>query len=135
MQSVTVKLPDTLYQRMRQRARERNRSIEEEVVEVVEQAIAAAASPATSDLLAELSHLTDEDLWQAARMRVPKGKAERMQELVWKQQAEGLTTAEDDEANQLQQYAQRVMLVRAEAAALLAGRGHDVSELISSAGE
>jgi plasmid stability protein len=134
MQSVTVKLPDTLYQRMRQRARERNRSIEDEVVEAVEQAI-ATVPPAISDLLAELPHLTDEDLWQAARMHVPEAKAERMQELVWKQQAEGLTTAEDDEANQLQQYAQRVMLVRAEAAALLAGRGHDVSELIPSGGE
>ncbi len=135
MQSVTVQLPDSLYQRMRRRARERNRSVEDEVAEVVERAFAEDVSPATADLLAQLPHLTDQDLWQAARMRVPADKAERMQELIWKEQAEGLTVAEQDEATQLQQYARRIMLVRGEAAALLAERGYDVSELIASAGE
>lgn len=135
MQSVTVKLPDSLYQRMRRRARERNRTVEDEVAEVVERALADEVAPATADLLEQLPHLGDQDLWQAARMRVPAGKAERMQELVWKEQAEGLTIPEQDEADQLQRYAQRVMLVRGEAAALLAERGHDVSELIAPAGE
>ncbi len=134
MQSVTVELPDSLYQRMRQRARERNRTIEAEVVEVVGQALAAVAPP-TAELVEQLPHLTDEDLWQAARLRVPKDKAERMQELVWKQQAEGLTAAEDEEANLLQQYAQHVMLIRAKSAALLAERGHPVGDLISPASE
>lgn len=55
------------------------------------------------------------------------GQAERMQELVWKQQSEGLTAVEEDEAAQLQQFARRVMLIRADAAALLATRGHDVA--------
>jgi hypothetical protein len=58
-----------------------------------------------------------------------------MAQLVWKQQAEGLTFAEEEEAALLQHYAQQVMLIRAEAAALLAERGHDVDQLISSAGE
>ena len=56
-------------------------------------------------------------------------RAERMQRLVWKQQSEGLTVAEEDEAQQLQQHAQQVMLIRAEAAALLAERGFDVDSL------
>ncbi|HQF71159.1 MAG TPA: hypothetical protein PLH39_07775 [Promineifilum sp.] len=72
-------------------------------------------------------------LLQAARMRVPEDRAKRMQELVWKQQSEGLTAVEEDEAAQLQQFARRVMLVRADAAALLAARGHDVAGLISQA--
>lgn len=135
MQTVTVQLPDNLYQRMRRQARERNRSIEDEVAEVVERAFGTGVFPTTADLLEQIPHLAVEDLWQAARMRVPEDKAQRMQELVWKEQAEGLTIAEDDEAAQLQQYAHRVMLVRAEAAALLAERGHDVSELIPPAGE
>lgn len=128
MQSVTVQLPDNLYQRMRRRARARNRSIEDEVVQAVEQALMPSA-PATDELLAQLAHLSDDDLWRAARMRVADGRAERMQQLVWKEQAEGLTSIEEDEARQLQQHAQQVMLIRAEAAALLANRGNDVSSL------
>ena len=135
MQTVTVNLPDNLYQRMRRRARERNRTVEDEVVEVVARAFDDDIAPATADLLEELPLLSDHDLWQAARMYIPADQAERMQELVWKEQAEGLTTAEQDEAGQLQRNAHRVMLVRGEAAALLAERGHDVDVLIAPAGE
>ena len=124
MQSVTVQLPDTLYQRIRRRARERNRSIEDEVIKVVEQSVTTAA-PSTAELLEQLPYLADDDLWRAARLRVADDRAERMQWLVWKQQGEGLTAAEEDEAQQLQQHAQQVMLIRAEAAALLAERRHD----------
>lgn len=134
MQSVTVQLPDSLYQRMRRLARERNRSVEDEVAAIVERAFADDISPAAADLLEQLPHLADKDLWQAARMRVPDDKAERMQALIWKQQSEGLTVTEEDEAAQLQQFAQRIMLVRADAAALLVERGHDVSELVPPAG-
>ena len=128
MQSITVQLPDTLYQRIRRRAREQNRSIEDEVIEVVEKAITTAA-PSTAELLEQLPHLADDDLWRAARLRVADDRAERMQRLVWKQQSEGLTVAEEDEAQQLQQHAQQVMLIRADAAALLAERGFDVDSL------
>lgn len=62
MQSITVQLPDNLYQRMRRRARERNRSIEDEVIEVVEQAVTTVA-PSTAELLEQLPHLADDDLW------------------------------------------------------------------------
>jgi hypothetical protein len=128
MQTITVQLPDNLYQRMRRRARERNRSIEDEVVEVVEWVV-ATTPPSTADLLTQLPHLADDDLWRAAQLRVAPERAERMQALVWKQQGEGLTAAEEDEARQLQHHAQQVMLIRAEAAALLVERGHDVAPL------
>jgi hypothetical protein len=84
--------------------------------------------------LAQLTHLADANLWRVAQMRVAPDRAERMQALVWKQQGEGLTTAEEDEARQLQHYAQQVMLIRAEAAALLVERGHDVVSLRDSTG-
>ena len=128
MQSVTVQLPDNLYQQIRHRARQHNRSVEDVVVEVVEQAVTPHSS-ATADLLAQLPHLSDEDLWRAAQLRVADDRSARMQALVWKQQAEGLTAAEEDEAQQLQLHGQRVLLVRAEAAALLVERGQDVTVL------
>lgn len=62
-------------------------------------------------------------------------RAERMQRLVWKQQGEGLTAAQEDEAQQLQQHAQQVMLIRAEAAALLVERGFNVDSLRDSTAE
>ena len=134
MQTITVQLSDNLYQRIRRRARERNRSIEDEVVEVVEQAI-TIETPGAAELLEQLPHLADDDLWRAARMHVANDRAERMQWLVWKQQSEGLTAVEEDEAQQLQQNAQQVMLIRAEAAALLAERGFDVDSLRNSTAE
>lgn len=135
MQSITVDLSDSLYKRIRQRARERNRSIEDEATAAVELAFAAIIPPTTADLLEQLAYLADKELWQAARMRVPEDKAERMQQLIWKEQAEGLTASEDEEASQLQQYAHHVMLVRARAAVILAERGHDITELAPPAGE
>lgn len=134
MQSITVQLPDNLYQRMRRRARERNRSIEDEVIEVVEQAVTTVA-PSTAELLEQLPHLADDDLWRAARLHVASDRAKRMQRLVWKQQGEGLTAAQEDEAQQLQQHAQQVMLIRAEAAALLVERGFNVDSLRDSTAE
>ena len=134
MQSVTVQLPDNLYQRIRRRAQDRNRSLADEVAAVIEQAISEESAPASADLPDQLAHLSDADLWAAARLRVPEELSARMQALVWKEQAEGLTPSEQDEAGQIQRYGQHVMLVRAEAAALLRERGYDVSELIDLAG-
>lgn len=135
MQSVTVQLPDNLYQRMRRRARIRNRSVADEVAAVIEQAIAEEITPPPDDMLEQLAHLSEQDLWAAARLHVPEELSARMQALVWKEQAEGLIPAEQEEAGQIQRYGQHVMLVRAEAAALLRERGFDVSVLIDSAGE
>lgn len=84
---------------------------------------------------AQLSYLDDDDLWQAARTRVADDKAQCMQELVWKQQAEGLTPTDEEEADVLQRHAQQVMLIRAEAAAQLAERGFDVRTFLVTARE
>lgn len=52
-----------------------------------------------------------------------------MQQLVLKQQAEGLTATEAAEAQHLQHYAHRLMMIRAEAAVLLQQRGFDITSL------
>ena len=87
-----------------------------------------------ADLETELSQLeqfSDEELWRAARMTAPAEKTDRMQLLVEKQQLEGLTVGEKEEAALLSQFFNRIMLVRAKAAVLLKMRGHDVDQLIS----
>lgn len=134
-QNVTIHLPDPLYQRLKQRADRARRSVEDELIDVL-----AAAVPVEDELpsdLAEavsaLSTLDDEALWRAARSRVLPESAERLEQLNFKRQREGLTAAESEEADTLLEQYERVMLVRARAAALLGERGHDISVLLTAA--
>lgn len=62
----------------------------------------------------------------------PLDKTGRMQLLVEKQQLEGLTEAEREEAAILSHFFNRVMLVRAKAAVLLKERGYNIDELQTS---
>lgn len=79
--------------------------------------------------VAQLRYLDDEHLLRTAQLIVPVEKSKRMQILSQKLKNEGLAAAEEEEIWQLQHYAQRVMLVRAEAAVLLQERGYDISRL------
>ncbi len=130
-QTITVRLPENLYQQVKNRSQRTRRTVEEEIVTVI-----ASALPLTGDLpdeverhLSALEHLSDEELWQAARMQVPERYWEEMQTLLDKQQREGLTAPEKARAEELARYADRVMLVRAKAAALLKERGYRIDSL------
>ena len=131
---VNVSLPEPLYRRVQQRAKGMNRSVADELAAVVADALAAddawvgiPADIATE--VAQLRFLDDAHLWRAAQLTVPPEKSERMQFLSEKLQSEGLMVTEEEEMRQLQHYGQRVMLVRAEAAVLLQGRGFDIAGL------
>ncbi len=134
MQTLQLELSNELYQQVKQHAGKTNRTVEAEVIAAVEVFLTTTDAPAwlpfaLAEEIAQLPFLDDAHLWQAARQVALLEKNERIQELVLKQQAEGLTAAEQQEAQQLQQYAHRLMLVRAEAAFLLQQRGYDISEL------
>ncbi len=131
LHTLTIRLPDPLYQQVEQRARQMQRSVEDELVAVV-----AATLPTLADLptdiaseIAQLEFLSDDELWQVARTTLSPDESERMQELTLKQQRDGLTPQEQQEAEALLHQYDRTMLVRAQAAALLKERGHDVSTL------
>jgi hypothetical protein len=62
-------------------------------------------------------------LWSAAQVTAPADKTARMQELVEKQQLEGLTADEQAEAALLSHFFNRIMLVQAKAAVLSKERG------------
>ncbi len=134
-QSVTLFLPSLLYERLKRRAEQAARPVEEELLDVV-----AAAVPSDDDLtpemtqaLASLSLLDDPTLWQTARARLSPELSGELEELHVKQQREGLTPSEAERAAVLIRYYERSMLLRAQAAALLKQRGHDVSELATAA--
>ena len=80
--------------------------------------------------LNQLQFLTDEELWQAARMTAATRETDQMQFLLEKQQYAGLTKAERQEAELLSASFNRIMLIRAAAAVQLKRRGRDISSLI-----
>ena len=131
-QTVTLRLPIQLYDRFRRRAEKTHRPIEVEVLEAV-----AIAAPPEDDLpndlaqtLANLSLLNDAALWQTARQHFLPEDVARLEELHLKRQREGLTPEETEITEGLISQYERAMLMRAQAAALLRQRGHDVSELL-----
>ena len=132
-QTVTLQLPDVLYQKLKARAEQTHRSVEAEVLDVL-----AVSVPLSEELpvdlkeaLSPLALLNDEALWRSARSTFPPDAAGQLEELHLKEQREGLTEAEAEITASLEQQYERVMLVRAQAAALLKQRGYDVSSLLN----
>jgi plasmid stability protein len=131
LQTVTLRLPNNIYQRVKQRAQAMQRSVEDELLAVV-----AASLPDEEELpgqlaaeLNQLSLFTDDELWQAARATVPANKRERMAELSSRAKEQDLTEEEQQEVEDLTYIFDRNMLLRAKAAVLLKERGHDISVL------
>ena len=95
-QTVTLDLPELLYQKLRLRAAQSQRTVEDELLEVL-----ATAVPLTDDLPADLSAamtplatLNDADLWRAAQSQLPANLAARLEELHLKRQREGSLSAQ-----------------------------------------
>jgi plasmid stability protein len=125
--TVTVRLPDSVYEQVEQRAVEAHRSVEAEIVETM--AAAVAPEELSHDLLEAiegLKVLDDEALWRAARLRVPADVSAHVENLNWKRQSMGLEAREDEELSRLLHLYERTMLVRAHAAKLLHQRGYEV---------
>lgn len=130
--TITLLLPTSLYERLRQRAAQAQRSVEEEAREALASAVGEQDTlPANLEAaIAPMALLSDAELWQACRTRLPQSAVEQLEALHLKRQREGLTEAEAATTAALVHQYERVMLIRAQAAALLKQRGHDVSGLL-----
>jgi plasmid stability protein len=130
-----VQLPTATLQRLRERAEQSHRTVEEEVRDIVTAAVADDAIPA--DLEADLEALKTADdaaLWQVAQTsRLSPAISEEIEELHFKQQREGLTAEERSHLADLMRQYERAMLLRAQAMALLKGRGHNIAGLLQPA--
>jgi hypothetical protein len=125
-QEVTLPLPEELYVRFQQTAE----ATRQTVVEVLLHAVEVGSPPRWEDApvafqadLAALDRLDDGALWRVARSRAVVAK-DRFQELLDKHTAGTLNPAEQNELEILQHEADRLMLRKAHAAALLRWRGH-----------
>ena len=126
-QDVTISLPEHLYLRLQRMAQ----ATQQPLAALVLHAIEVGSPPGWEDVpvafqedLAALEGLPDEALWQIARSRRTTSDMERYQELLEKQSNETLLPAEHAELTQLRHEADRLMLCKAHAAALLRWRGH-----------
>ena len=132
VETVTLQVPETLYQRLVNTARATKRSLEE----VMLHALRVGSPPAWDDAPAEfqadlavMDRLDDDALWKLARGRKTSAEMERYNALLERNKSGVLTEAERLELNALREEADRFMLRKAHAAVLLRWRGHDVLAL------
>lgn len=131
--ALTLNVPAELFIRIKQSADESQHSIEEELLEKVTSAFTDPTIPRElAGIIASLSSLNDAELWQAARSQLTAEASQELGSLHEKQQCEGLSSAEQQRAAELERLFDRLILLRSQAAMLLKQRGHDVSVLLGS---
>jgi hypothetical protein len=126
-ETVTLQLPNRLYQRLVNTAQATKRPLEEVILHSLE----VGSPPDWDDVpeefqaeLAALDRLDDDRLWQIARSQKPESDFVRYDELLERNREEMLTDAERLELTALRSEADRFMLCKAQAAVLLRWRGH-----------
>ena len=134
MASLTVQLPEKLLQSLQRRASKTRKPVGKQVIELIETALSQVdlLESDIAELLQPLDAMTDNDLWNAAESRLPKTLARKLESLHSKRQRDGLTKVEREQTQMLTQQYERCLLIRAQAAALLKSRGHDVARLLPS---
>lgn len=129
VKDITLQLPEDLYLRLEQTARATRQSL----TDVLVHAVRAGSPPDWSQApaafqadLAALDRLGDNTLWRIARGQRSKDESARLQDLLEKNADDALTAAEQLELDAQVAAADRYMLRKAHAAALLQWRGHAV---------
>jgi hypothetical protein len=126
--TITLNLPETVYEQIQQAAETARRPINDVLVEAIA-AVAPVVNTASDHLRAALAHmayLNDAALWQAARTTMLPEQRARLATLHDKQQYTSLTPEEQAEEQALLRLYRETLLVRAQAAVLLKQRGYDV---------
>ncbi|MBC7820697.1 MAG: hypothetical protein IAG10_27750 [Planctomycetaceae bacterium] len=134
MASISVQVSGRLLQSLKRRATKQRKSLEKEVVELIATGLqnADAGSSELEEVLQPLEMMTDDDLWNAARSRLPRRLSSELEKLHQKRQRDGVTKAERERARLLTEQFERCLVIRARAIELLHARGHDVSRLLPS---
>lgn len=128
-QAVTLHLSEALYIRLQQHAQATHQSFDD----VARRAIETGAPPSWEDApaefqtdLAALDRLDDDALWRIARSRQSEAEMARYSDLLDQNANDRLSDAEHVELTQLRTQADRLMLRKVHAVALLRWRGHHI---------
>ena len=128
-ETITLQIPEPLYQRLVDTARATNRPLED----VTLHALNVGSPPDWTNVpdefqvaLAALDRLEDEALWKIAQSHKSATEMERYSLLLDRNQEGMLTDAERAELTALRAEDDRFMLLKAHAAALLHWRGYQI---------
>lgn len=128
MQTVTLELPESLYRSATRIAQATQRSL----VDILQEGIAHTLPPLDdvsveeAEELAQLSSLTDAELWRISAILLPVGEQQELQELLARQGVEELLPVEQVRLQDLLDEYGRLLVQRAHAWLLLARRGYHV---------
>jgi hypothetical protein len=127
IETVTLKLPENLYQRLASHAKATRRPLED----VILHALVVGSPPIWEDvpaeyqaILAEMDRLDDETLWEIVTGRKTSTEMTRYDKLLEKNEKDSISAEERLELVRLRSEADRFTLRKAHAAALLRWRGH-----------
>lgn len=127
--AVTFTISEAAYDRIRQAAEVAAQPIEEVLRRRIEESFTAPLPTLPPDEEAELAALkllSDDALWTIAAEQMPHIQQERQSELLNRNVRGQLTDAEQAELDELLRRGDRLMVRKAEAAALLTERGYKV---------
>ena len=129
VQNIIIPLPEAIYLRLQQTAQ----STRQTFTDVLLQTVQIGSPPSWEDApaefqadLAALDRLHDQQLWQIARDHQKEDNMQSYQNLLDKNADGIITETERSELNRLRTSADRFMLRKAHAAALLRWRGHQI---------
>jgi plasmid stability protein len=132
---VTLTLPQAVYDELLQRARQHQQRLEDEAALTLTAAV-GAGDALPDDLAAAIDALAmfdDESHWRVSQSQPTNEDGILLDALVDKRRRQGLSAAEERLLAELVDRHDRVMVLRAEAVALLRGRGIDVGERVAHA--
>jgi hypothetical protein len=129
--SVVVELPEEIYKRVDRTAKGLKQPVQQALIKIVEAGLPSLAKvpPEYWPELEALEAMSDEELWEIARSEMAAAQQDRLDHLLQKNQAEGLSEAEQQELDRLHAEANRLMLQKSYAHVLLKWRGHQVPNL------
>jgi hypothetical protein len=128
-ETVTLQIPEIIYQRLANTARAQHRPLEEVIVHALEVGSPPESDDAPEEFqadLAALDKLDDRSLWQIARSHKTPEQMEQYNFLLARNSSCNITDAERLELIKLRHEADRFMLCKAQASVLLRWRGHQV---------
>jgi hypothetical protein len=128
---VVVELPEGIYERAERTAKGLKQPVQQALIKIVEAGLPSLAKvpPEYRPELEALEAMSDEELWEIARSEMLAAQQDRLDHLLQKNQAEGLSEAEQQDLDQLHAEANRLMLQKSYAYVLLKWRGHQVPKL------
>jgi hypothetical protein len=130
MTDLTLTIPDELYERAKHIAESTSQPIEQVILQHL-QTLPAPLPLLPDDVQAELDalkYLSDDALWTIAREQMPDVVQSRAHDLMNRNSQGTLSEAERSELETLVERADRLMVRKAEAAALLRERGYPFTQ-------